>query len=201
MKIWTFTICMILAGAFSLRADTMVTVDTSALNGTSAQIAFDFIDGGSPSNSVTISGFTTDGTLGSNQPPSGGVSGTLPGTVVLTDSCSSCLFNEYLRDITLGSTFSFDLSVTTNPPDSMSFPDAFSLFLLDSTESPLFPTTDPTGSNSLLTLNIDGSAIGDLSIYDSSVSTAPANTTVPEPCTLLLMGTGLLLMLRKRMAH
>ena len=68
MRIWAFTICMILAGASSLRADTIVTVDTSTLAGTSAQIAFDFIDGGPPSNTVTISGFTTDGTLGNPVP-------------------------------------------------------------------------------------------------------------------------------------
>jgi len=195
MKVWTLTICMILAGAFSLRADTIVTVDTSTLSGTSAQLAFDFIDGGTPSNTITISGFGTDGTLGSTV-PTGGVSGNLPGTVVLTDSD---FFNEYLTGITLGSTFSFILSATTNP--SASLPDAFSLFLLDpSAEFSLVSTSDPTGSNSLLTLNIDGSAEGALSVYDASVTTAPANTTVPEPATLLLLGAGLLPLLRKRKA-
>ena len=197
MKIWAFTICMIFGGALGLRADTIVTVDTSTLSGTSAQLAFDFVDGGTPSNTITISGFGTDGTLGSTV-PTGGVSGNLPGTVVLTDSD---FFNEYLTGITLGSTFSFILSATTNPADSASSPDAFSLFLLDpSAEFSLVSTSDPTGSNSLLTLNIDGSAEGALSVYDASVTTAPANTTVPEPATLLLLGAGLLPLLRKRKA-
>src|SRR5271154_467342 len=82
-----------------------VDVDTSSLLGTSAQLAFDLIYGGGPSNTVTISDFSTDGTLGTVF-PTGLVSGTLPGTVSLTDSSSS-FFNEYLTGLTLGTTFSF----------------------------------------------------------------------------------------------
>lgn len=59
-----------------------ITVDTSGLNGSAAQIALDFIGGPSPANTVTITNFLTDGLLGS-QTPTGGEIGTLPGTVTL----------------------------------------------------------------------------------------------------------------------
>jgi hypothetical protein len=91
-----------------------VNVNTTALAGTQVDIAFDFIDGGPPSNdnTVTLSNFLTDGTLGAVS-PSGGVSGNLPGTVTLTDPT---FFNEYLTGITLGTDFSFQLDATTNRP-------------------------------------------------------------------------------------
>src|SRR5690348_5894551 len=74
-------------------------IDTSSLSGTSAQLAFDFIDGGPPPNTASVSGFATDGTLGAVSTV-GGVVGTLPNTVTLTDSA---FFNEYLQALILGS--------------------------------------------------------------------------------------------------
>ena len=176
-----------------------VSVDTSLLSGTSAQLAFDFIDGGSPSNTITLSNFSTDATLGINS-PTGGVSGTLPGTVTLTDSS---FFNEYLTNISLGTNFSFLLDATTNGPDPSSIPDAFSLLLFDPiTGFPLFATTDPTGANSLLTLNINGSPTGALDVYiapgGEAVATVTPVVATPEPSTLLMLGSGLALVLSKR---
>lgn len=39
----------------SYAAPIQVTIDTSALSGTTGSIAFDFLDGGIPSNTVTVS--------------------------------------------------------------------------------------------------------------------------------------------------
>ena len=160
-----------------------VNVNVAAFSGTDAQIAFDFIDGGTPSNTVTISAFSTDGTLLGTLSTSGAVIGNLPGTVTLTDTD---FFNEYLQDITLGSTISFLLESTTNAP-SGSFPDAFSFLILNTSGLPLFDTGDPTGANALFILDIDGTAQGALSVYSASASVA----AVPEPGTLLLLGSGL----------
>jgi len=175
-------------------------VDTSAISGTSAQLAFDFIYGGGPStNTFTIMDFSTTGTLGSDGPNSGNVAGTLPGDVSLSTNGGS-FFNEYLTAITLGSNFSFQFDATTNGPGAGSLPDAFSLFILDPTTGmPLFTTTDPTGSGSLLTFNIDGSSQGALSTYSAPGGEASVTTKTPEPGTLLLVGAGLgFLFLRKR---
>jgi|SRR5208282_2621089 len=165
-----------------------VTVDTSGLLGTSADLAFDLINGGSASNTLTISDFSTDGTLGGIS-PTGEVSGTLPGIVTLMDSPSS-FFNEYLTGITLGTTFSFEFDATENGPGPSGVPDAFSMFLLDpSTGLPLSTTSDPTGADSLLTINIDGSP---LDVYSNTVTAALVTPPVPTPetNTLLLLGTG-----------
>jgi hypothetical protein len=200
-KVIMFLVCCLtlLLTPASLFADSMysVAVNTSPISGTSAQLAFDFIDGGPPSNTIRVSNFSTDGTLGSNS-PTGGVTGTLPGTVTLTDSS---FFNEYLTNITLGTSFSFLLDATTNGPTVL--PDAFSLFLLDPvTGFPLFTTTDPTFSNSLLTLNIDGSPQGALTVYSAPggevVTTATPVSAVPEPGTLMLMGIAVVCILSRR---
>lgn len=181
-----------------------VSVNTTPLAGVQAQLAFDFIDGGPPAsdNTVILSSFVTDGTLGAVS-PSGGVAGTFPGTVTLTDPT---FFNEYLTNITLGTAFSFQLSATTNGPGLGSLPDAFSLTILDPTTGlPLFSTTDPTGGNTLLLLNIDGSPTGSLNIYgapgNQAVVTTALVSSVPEPNTLRLIGVGIagvLLLLRKK---
>jgi hypothetical protein len=170
-----------------------INVDTSSLSGTSAQLAFDLIYGGGPSNTVTISDFSTDGTLGTVS-PAGLVSGTLPGSVTLTDSSLS-FFNEYLTGLTLGTTFSFALDATTNGPDSSSSPDALSVFLLDpNTGLPLFTTSDPTLSDSLFTLNIDGTRPGDLGVYTPTVVATPGSgslSPVPEPRIPIVLAGGL----------
>lgn len=172
----------------------LVTINTSSLAGTSADLVFDLINGGSTSNTVTISDFSSDGTLGTVS-PTGEVTGTLPGTVTLMDSPSS-FFNEYLTDMTLGTTISFLLDATTNGPGSPNL-DALSVFLLDpNTGLPLFSTSDPTYSDSLFTLNIDGTPEGNLGVYTSTVSaTAISSTPVSEPPTGILLVGGLVLLI------
>ena len=166
------------------------TIDTSALSGTNAFLAFDFIDGGTPSNTVTVSSFATDGTLGSEQ-ILGDVSGTLPSDVILGDAS---FFNEYLQEILLGSQISFILDDTGNTADASSFPDGLSFFLLDQgTNLPLVSTDDPTGAGALFLLSV-GEQNG-LSVYSGDgfrVSARPLNQgTVPEPNSVLLILTAL----------
>ena len=197
-----FCLILLISPASAFATSENVNVDTSLISGTPAQLAFDFIYGGGPSsNTATISAFSTTGTLGTNGPNSGNVTGTLPGTVSLS-TASASFFNEYLTDITLGTNFSFQLGATTNAPGPGSLPDAFSLFVLDPTTGlPLFTTTDPTGADSLLTLNIDGSPQGVLSVFSAPGGESVVTTSaVPEPGTMLLMGTGLafLMMCRRQ---
>jgi hypothetical protein len=177
-----------------------VVLDTTTLAGTGAQVAFDFIDGGSPANTAVISGFATNGTLGSFA-TIGSVTGNLPSTITLADTS---FFNEYLHNLTLGTTLSFLLSTTANGPSGASSPDSFSFFLINPiSELSLVPTSDPTGANALFKLDIDGSPQGQLSVYSVSGGQISVSVTpVPEPSVLLLMLTGLAsLLLRHHVRH
>lgn len=150
-----------------------ITMNTSSLAGSTAALTFDFIDGGAPANSISISNFSTDGMLGGAS-STGSVNGSVSTGLTLSDTS---FFNEEQQVITLGSTVSFQLDATTNLPAAASLPDTFSLFLLDPTgTNSLTSTTDPTGADSLLTFQIDdvtnaaGDVVGQINVYDSSPS-------------------------------
>ena len=169
-----------------------VTVNTAAFAGTSATLAFDLIDGGPPSNSVSITAFTTDGTLGSSQ-ASGDVTGSLPGPVTLGDGS---FFSEYLQSITLGTSFSFIFDTTGNAAEPGSLPDAFSLFVLDAvTGTSLLATSDPTGADALLLYGIGEASA--LAVYtaDGLAVTTEVVRGVPAPGTFLLALTACCLLL------
>lgn len=149
-----------------------VSINTSSLTGSASIMAFDFIaGGGTQSNSATISDFSTNGVLVSGGTNSGSVSGSLPGTVTLTNAG---FFNELQQGITLGSTISFQVDLTAKAPSSGALPDTFSLFLLDPTASySLTNTGDPTGANSLMTVQVDGSSKGNGAVYSGSTPGGP----------------------------
>jgi hypothetical protein len=157
-------------------SDYDVTLNTAGLAGSGATPTFDFISGGgTQSNSVSILDFSTNGALVFGGVNSGSVSGTLPGTATLSNAS---FFNELQQGITLGSTISFQVDLTTNAPSVGSLPDTFSLFLLDPTASySLTNTADPTGSDSLLTVQVDGSQSGILGAYNGSGPSVPVTVT------------------------
>jgi len=160
-----------------------VNIDTSSLAGITGNLAFDFLDGGPPSNTVNITNFTSDGTLGAAT-LTGGASGSLPAPVTLTDSS---FFNEYLAGFTFGNHISFQVASTDLPPAAGSSPDEFSFYLVDSTNTnSLVTTSDPTGADSLFALGMDGSVDAYTSAQVTTTVT-PLNP-VPEPSYVLLLG-------------
>jgi hypothetical protein len=188
------TACVAALGFLSaaVHANTIydVSLNTASLAGTAATLALDFTAGGTAGNTVSISGYATDGVLGPSGPNSGSASGTLPGAVTLSDVS---FFNEELQGLTMGSTISFQLSATTVGPAGSSLPDTFALFILDSTATnSLLTTTDPTGADALFTLQIDGTPGGILDVYNSTPSITAAVTPVPLPSSIGLLGLGLI---------
>jgi hypothetical protein len=184
-----------------------VAIDTSAWQGSDAELAFDLVGEGSPSNIVDITSFLTDGTLGI-QTPTGAEFGTLPGTVTMQTSPSS-FFNEDLADITLGSYLYFQFQARTNVGPLGAFPDEFSFFILDDQGNPLVTTSDPTGSDAIATIDLTGDPQPLATSYSSDVTltqgTAPPpgnpSVVVPEPASWSLLAgcLGLLaLMTRQR---
>jgi hypothetical protein len=172
----------------SWAAPIFLTIHTPALHGITGQLAFNLIDGGGPSNSVTIAGFSSDGSLGSVQSV-GSVTGELPAAVNLSDGQ---FFSEYLQDFVFGTAFSFTVNATAHPAGGTGFPDGFSLFLLDPVSGQsLITSSDPTGANALLLLSIGSSP--QLVLYQATgVEITVDVAAIPEPGTLPLMVVGLL---------
>jgi len=166
-----------------------VSVSSPGFAAASATLAFDFIDGGPPDNTVTLSALTSNGTQGSTS-TSGSVSGT--GPWVFSDATP---FNELLVSFNpLGTTLTFSFTTSDNPPaaNPPSFPDSFSFFLLDAAGvSPLITTDAPGGSNALFQFDITGFGAEGLTVYtpvESGFSVlADTGTTVPEPGSLALL--------------
>ena len=171
-----------------------VSLDTSALSGP-FELAFIFTDGsgtGDANNTVTLGNFlfgaggsagTVDASLSF-----GGESGDLTSGVSLIDSF---FLNIFASSFTPGSLLSFDFGLTTNV-DAGGTPDQFSLVLLQADGS-VVNTEDPSGANSLLTVNLD-SAHPVISTFASDLTPAAIvteSTAAPEPPSLLLLAMGL----------
>ncbi len=180
-----------------------VTLDTSALPGQRATLAFDFIDGdgGDPAhpegirnNAATISAFFPTAALKTAPPPSGslvtgGVSGTLnPGPMILTDSA---FFNEFLQPVVLGGILGFRVDMTESFVDtSLTVPDAFSFFVLDADAvNSLVSTSDP--AESLLLFNADGQVQVFISSPNLHLIVSPAQG-VPAASTFVLVAVGMI---------
>ena len=171
-----------------------VSLDTSALS-EPFELAFIFTDGsgtGDANNTVTLGNFlfgaggsagTVDASLSF-----GGESGDLTSGVSLIDSS---FLNIFASSFTPGSLLSFDFGLTTNV-DAGGTPDQFSLVLLQADGS-VVNTEDPSGANSLLTVNLD-SAHPAISTFASDLTPAAIvteATAAPEPPSLLLLAIGL----------
>jgi hypothetical protein len=194
------TVGFVVVSSTLARATTIdITMDTSALNGVPAVLAFDFIDGGLPDNSVTLSALTSDGTQFSTL-TAGNVTGGGPWT--FSDAGGSFL-NELLVTFNpMRTSLSFSFTTTDHPPAPGSLPDAFSVFVLDSTGAfPLITTDDPTQADALFLFNLGQGPEGltvfavDQSGFTVDASSAPIPAPEPGIAALLLVGAMALLAL------
>ncbi len=130
----TVCLCTSLAGAMLIGIASAqavpIQVTLSGLGFSAGQIAFDFIDGGAPDNSVSI----TDSSLGSSllEFRTGGVEGSLDSTLILRDSA---FFTEFSTPYS-GDSIKFSFEPSNRAPSAGALPDSFSVFLL-TTDLPL----------------------------------------------------------------
>lgn len=162
----------------------LIGIDTRSVEGFTGgfSLALDFIDADPASNTATITGFSTDGSLGLVF-NIGDVSGDLSDTVILGDAD---FFNELRAEITFGTYLFFFIEVSDGVTAGF-LPDSFSFFLLDPTLLPMFPTSDPTGADALLAIDVDGSSTGLISEFEA---TAPPPGAEEDVTWRVTTGTG-----------
>ena len=195
-RTYAIRFCTALIGLMFLGVSTPqaapIHVTLSGLGFSAGRIAFDFIDGGAPNNSVSITESSLVG--GSLDFSSGGIEGSLDSTLILRDSA---FFTEF-STLYSGDVISFAFEASNFGPSGGSLPDSFSVLLL-TTDLPLtslISTSDPTGANVLLQFSIDGTPNGQLNVFrDTSSGHPPMQIligVVPEPSTSLLLALGVL---------
>jgi hypothetical protein len=175
------------AGAITNR----VTVNTSAINGTSGFLDFDFAPGNdSQSAFVTIANFSPGDSLTGVPQVNGSVTGTLLGTLTIDNSTQ---FNDYFQAFNYGTSIqfllTFDGTALTAPDGVSTSGSTFAFGMFDSTGSNPLLTTDPNGNTFTVNVNLDGSTT--ITTFPSDGNGGPPAATVvaetPEPSYFLLV--------------
>ena len=191
-------LALFIAGQRNAHADIIdtVTVNTSGLPSLpGSEIFFFLIDGsgtGDSNNTATLSNLAFGGGSAGAVDPSnttGGVTGEMPSTVSITESSFTNILAQFF---TAGSAISFNLDLTTNVQAGPT-PDQFSLAIVDPNGNPI-PTSDPTGDDNLLAINIDSSNPAVQSYSDLVTVTPAGGVATPEPHTTVFLGAALLLL-------
>ena len=174
-----------------------VSVNTSSLaSNPQAEIIFVLTDGsglGDANNTAALGNFAfgNGGSAGGVDAANtgGGATGNLASGALLTDSAFT---NTFAAFFAAGTQLSFVLNLTTNV-DAGATPDQFSFLILEPSGNPI-PSSDPTGFDNLVSINLD-SANPTVQSYSGLVKVTPVETPpTPEPSSALLLGLGLLVL-------
>jgi hypothetical protein len=178
------------AASISTDGSFNVSLDTSALAGTTETLAFSLTEGDAIfENTVTLSDFDFGGGSPSGTPSyvGSGVSGDLASTVTLEDTDFLELFSQTFE---VGSSLSFHLE-TTNSFEGGA-PDGFAMYLCDASFDTCY--SDNLNTGALLTLNLTGIPLttSDFTVNGASAQGLTAPAVTPEPRSLaLLLAAGL----------
>jgi hypothetical protein len=198
---------ILIAGGSPARADLSWTMslDTSQLaTNYTGPFGLDFELVGSDGNTVTLSDFSFGGGMAGPGLAfsTGGSSGDLTGGVTLDDTSS--FFSDFNQQFTPGGTLSFTVSTTVN---SGGIPDSFTMVIFQGydavngydpftgTGGTPIATTDPSGADSFVSLEINGEGSTMAVGYSSAagdVSTTVTASVVPELSSGAMMLFGLI---------
>ncbi len=198
MKLLKFTLlvfAMIVLAAGSAFASYSydITVNTSALNGQTGYLYFDYASMSNQASTATVTNFATDSALGGqdfNVVSGSAVTGTLPGTLSFVNTF---LTNDYQHAVTtFGNSISFLVSfsgpATSGTSGSANSTFSMGLFSDNGGLNPFFSSN--VGANNELfdiTLN-DG---GNTSFQNFGAASPATGTAAPIPPTALLFAAGL----------
>lgn len=181
----------------------LVTLDTSPLSGPQV-LGFGLTNFDAASNTVFLSAFDFGGgsiVAGSEDCTLGGTfsglgcSGDLASGVALQDLDPTAAF--FTQQFNPGLSLSFLLTTTNSFAGG--FPDQFAMFLCDGSFSTCY-SDDATGAILLLDLGGVSLSPSNFVLFGASLQNldAPVVTAVPEPGTLLLLGSGLTVVVARR---
>jgi hypothetical protein len=204
------TVLVILLPSAS-RADSFdVSLNTSALSGSTQVLAFGLTNNdGVADNTISLAGFNfgTGGSAlsGTEDCTFGGVftgagcSGNLSSGVTLTDSATEAFFDEAF---TVGSSLSFEM--TTTNAFAGGIPDGFAMYLCNATITSCY--SDDSSTTAMLVLGLAGTPLTPSSftlnaasaqglpapVVTAATGSGTGGSTMPEPSAALLLGLGLL---------
>lgn len=200
---------LLLCFAGSASADIYdVTINTSSIAGTVGSLDFNFNPGPlvTQAASLQIPSFLSNGSLAGSPALTGDVAGALPATLTFDNGTG---FNDYFEGFTFGSTLAFNVSLygpALSSPDGVSTSGstfAFSMFSDAAGTVPVLTSDTIDGFAFTVDVNLDGTTTVDNFSTDTIVQRA--SSAVPEPSSLILLGTvvvlGATVRFRERFRH
>jgi hypothetical protein len=200
--LWTTCFALTLLAPAGAHANSIFLIETN----TSSLTGSGYIDlqyegnAGAGASTATITGFSTNGSLGGPATISlvNDASGNLASSVtILNGALTSSGYNDYNEAITFGTFTEFEVALSNPVGGTMN--SSFSLSFYASDDATPVLSTDLSGASAALTVEPDGTVLTETYAdaagkYDTTVTNESGPSPVPEPSSFFAVGAGLALL-------